>query len=131
MFGVPYIPSEDYNPKIFYKHIRIIYSPYNVLMSYATRTENLNIINLLLKNVNLNSALSAAVRNNNINIVKYFVEKGDVDIGQALCESARQGYFDIVKYLAKKKVKSRDVYTAIEISEEKFPHIANYLRQYI
>ncbi len=131
IFGVPYIPAEGYDPKKFYKQMSSIYTPYNVLMSYATQTDNLNIINLLLKSVELDRALNSAIRNNNINIVKYFVEKGDVDIGQALFESAFHGYFDIVQYLAKKKVKKRDVYTAIEISEEKFPHIANYLRRYI
>ncbi len=133
-FGIPYIPSEDYNPKLIWdiiKHDKYRDEVYGILMSYAAVSGDVNIVNLLLQkdNIDLDDALYHAAAGGHLNLVKFFLEKGATDLGYALFQAAEDKQLHVIKFLIEKGVTKKDIRKALQVSTDE--NISTYLRKFL
>jgi ankyrin repeat protein len=127
-FGIPYIPTKDYNPENFYKkfkddeyifdwamyeaakggRIEILKlmiekggTDFDLAMAGAAKGGHIGIGKLLIEKgaVNFNGAMIWAAEGGNMEIVKLMVEKGATDFDRAMNNAAKGGHMEIVEYL--------------------------------
>jgi len=86
-FGIPYIPTEGYNPKELY----------NI---NSVKKEELG-INYNERNI-YNEAMEEAARGGQLEIIKLMIEKGANNFDRVMNSAARKGHMDIVKFMIDK-----------------------------
>lgn len=139
-YGIPYIPTQGYNPEDFYRHSKnknkkYIYDEATLI---AARGGHLNIVKLMLQlgSTYKNGAMMVAAREGHKNIVEFMMQSGYLDLELAMTTAARAGHLDIVKlvksYMDKQNYEYVDVAIEESISEAKqqeHPEIVEYLRE--
>jgi len=108
-FGIPYIPTKDYNPIKFYNNInkKNFYKNknnnyiYNKAMKEASKGDHIEIVNLMIeKGANdFNSAMVYASAEGNMEIVKLMIEKGVNTFNSSMKYSSQGGHMEIVKLM--------------------------------
>ena len=103
-YGIPYIPTKDYNPKTFY-----------TLYEYDS------------KKTRLNEALATAARGGHLNLVKYLQGLGANDINYAFINAAYGGHLELFKYLKDQGANNFSV--ALQLAgEEGHLDVVNYIK---
>ena len=104
-FGIPYIATKGYNPRLFYKIFQnkpgMIYES---AMLSAAEGGHADIVNSMLAKGanNFDAAMRYAAQGGHLNIVKMMVEQGATGFTSALIEATRHDQLEIVKYLLTK-----------------------------
>jgi len=98
-YGIPYIPTKDYDPKKFYKVYKKYKTIYNGAMTYAASGGHMDIVKLKIHkgSNNLNIAMSYAAEEGHMDIVKSMIQKGADYFNGAMFNAAEGGHMDIVK----------------------------------
>ena len=104
-FGIPYIPTEFFDPRRFYLNNKGKMSIWNQALLYANVYGDINIVKKLLTTMRkmgetpkLDSSFIAAEKGN-LNLLKYLISQGYRGFNYALSRAAFVGQLEIVKYL--------------------------------
>ena len=100
-FGIPYIPTEGYNPEKFYQEWKNNKYIYNRAMREAAYGGHLELVkNLIAQGAcNFDFAMYRAAYGGHLEIVKFFIDQGARHFNRAMAGAARGGHLEIVKYL--------------------------------
>ena len=103
-FDIPYISTEGYNPKDFYKRNHDNKSVYNMAMVWAAFGGQMEIVDLMVKKGanDFNTGMVWAAEGGQMEIVKLMIEKGATDFNWAMESAAKNGHMEIVKLMVEK-----------------------------
>jgi ankyrin repeat protein len=103
-FGIPYIPTKDYNPEKFYKENKDRKDIFDWAIFVAARGGHMEIVKLMIEkgSTSFNSAMVNAALGGHMEIVKFLIEKGATDFNRAMANAAYRGHIEIVKFLIEK-----------------------------
>jgi len=114
-YGIPYIPSVDYNPEITYKNKNLEgrYSIYSWMLFNAVKSNRIDIVELILnKNIphlDISLPLRSAASRGYIDIVKLLTPHvTKLNLNKALRSASIQGHLTTVKYLIEKGADNLD-----------------------
>ena len=106
-FGIPYIPTKDYNPEDFYNDWNKSKNIYNEAMAWAADGGHLKIIQYLIDKkgaTEFNWAMIRAAYGGHLEIVKYLIEDLEnvysaYNLHNAIYWAEDRGHLDIIEYL--------------------------------
>ena len=134
-YGIPYIPTEGYNPEDFYNIWNKREDIYNNAMRNAALGGHLKIVKYLIDQKgadDFNEAMAWAAAGGHLEIVKYLIKKGE-EIGQelsfnyAMFLAAKEGQMMILKYLIDQKGADKFNTAMIYAAEKGHLEIVKYL----
>lgn len=104
-FGIPYIPTEFFDPRRFYLNNKGKMNIWNQALIYANVYGDINIVKKIITTMRemgetpkLDSSFIAAEKGN-LNLLKYLISQGYRGFNYTLSRAAFVGQLEIVKYL--------------------------------
>jgi Ankyrin repeats (3 copies) len=103
-FGIPYIPTKDYNPENFYNIYKDDENIFDMAMSFASEGGYMEIVKLMIEKgaTNFDSPMVYAARGGNMEIIKLMIEKGATYFNWGMSYAAIGGHMEIVKLMIEK-----------------------------
>jgi Ankyrin repeats (3 copies) len=103
-FGIPYIPTEGYDPEDFYKEYKDKKNIFDRGMAWAAGGGNMEIVKLMIEKgaTDFNTAMENAAYGGQMEIVKFMISKGSTDFDWAMIFGAEGGKMEIVKFMIEK-----------------------------
>jgi Ankyrin repeats (3 copies) len=103
-FGIPYIPTKEYNPEKFYKNYKDDEYIFDWAMDEAAEGGHMEIVKLMIEKgaTTFIDAMSKAAKGGHMEIVKLMIEKGATNFSIAMYYASGEGNMEIVKLMIEK-----------------------------
>jgi Ankyrin repeats (3 copies)/Ankyrin repeat len=102
--GIPYIPTEGYDPEEFYKDYKDSKDIFDFALYEAAEGGHMDIVKLMIEKgaTSFDLAMVWAAEAGQMEIVNFMIEKGATEFNRGMAWAAGGGYMEIVKLMIEK-----------------------------